>query len=83
MVINLSISEARKKLSAMLKEIQKDPSKIYHISINEIVIGELRYPVKKHSRDKKLSYCDIVSYLVATKILKVSPALPLMMILDV
>lgn len=30
---------------------------------------------KKHSRDKKLSYCDIVSYLVATKILNNIPCL--------
>lgn len=52
MVINLPISKARKKLSTILKEIQKDPSRIYHISINEIVVGELRYPSRDAPKEE-------------------------------
>ncbi len=52
MVINLPISKARSKLSTILREIQKDPSKIYHITINEIVIGELRYPNREVPKEE-------------------------------
>lgn len=45
----LPISEARKRLSTLLKELQKDPTKVYQISINEIVLGELRAPLSKTS----------------------------------
>lgn len=52
MVINVPVSEARKNLSAILKELQKDPSKIYQISINEIIVGELRYPGSAPAKDE-------------------------------
>ena len=52
MVINLPISEARKKLSVLLKELQKNPSRVYRISINEIVVGELRAPDREIAKDE-------------------------------
>ena len=39
---NLSISTARKDLPKMVKEIQRDPSIIYRISVRNETIAELR-----------------------------------------
>ena len=52
MPINLPISEARKKLSKLLKELQKDPSKVYYISINEIIVGELKSPGREEPKEE-------------------------------
>lgn len=38
----LSISEARKRLSFLLKTLQEEPENVYEITVNEMVVGEIR-----------------------------------------
>lgn len=38
----LSISEARKRLSSLLKNLQEEPENVYEITVNEMVVGEIR-----------------------------------------
>lgn len=38
----ISVSEARTRLSRMLKELQQDPELVFEITVNDLVVGELR-----------------------------------------
>lgn len=38
----LSVSEARKRLSGLLKNLQEEPENVYEITVNEMVVGEIR-----------------------------------------
>lgn len=38
----IAVSDARKKLSELLKRVSNDPEKVYEITVNDIVFGELR-----------------------------------------
>ena len=40
----ISVSEARTRLSRMLKELQEDPELVFEITVNNLVVGELRVP---------------------------------------
>ncbi len=46
----IPISEARKRLSELLKTLQKDPEAIYEITVNDIVFGELSAPKDRRLR---------------------------------
>ncbi|MGH7411125.1 MAG: hypothetical protein ACREJ6_08745 [Candidatus Methylomirabilis sp.] len=49
MNIKIPISEARKRLSGLLKALQQDPDTVYEITVNDFVFGELSAP-KEHKR---------------------------------
>lgn len=38
------VSEARTRLSRMLKELQENPELVFEITVNDMVVGELRTP---------------------------------------
>ncbi len=40
----IQVSEARAKLSNLLKQIHENPDIIYEITVNSMVLGELRAP---------------------------------------
>lgn len=40
----ISVSKARTQLSRMLKELQEDPELVFEITVNDLVVGELRAP---------------------------------------
>lgn len=40
----ISVSEARTRLSRMLKELQEAPELVFEITVNDLVVGELRAP---------------------------------------
>ncbi|MFB6357142.1 MAG: hypothetical protein ABEJ65_11585 [bacterium] len=44
MAKEISISEARKKLNKLLKDVKQDPDTVYKLTINDVVMGELRSP---------------------------------------
>lgn len=46
----IAVSEARKRLSELLKRVSDDPDKVYEITVNEIVFGELRASSSKALR---------------------------------
>lgn len=46
----IAVSEARKKLSDLLKRVSDDPDKVYEITVNKIVLGELRASSSKGLR---------------------------------
>lgn len=46
----IAVSEARKKLSELLKRVSDDPDKVYEITVNDIVLGELRASSSKTLR---------------------------------
>ena len=45
MVRDISLTDARKNLSALLREIETDPSAGYRILVRKRVVAELRSPV--------------------------------------
>ena len=44
MGVKIPISEARKRLSGLLKVLQEKPHTVYEITVNDIVFGELSAP---------------------------------------
>lgn len=46
----LNISEARKRFSSLLKNVQREPDVVYEITVNDIVVGELRAPERSGYR---------------------------------
>jgi len=44
MGVRIPVSEARKQLSQLLKNIQENPDMTYEIAVNDIVLGELVPP---------------------------------------
>lgn len=44
----ISISEARKKLNELLKDVKENPGNVYELTINEVVMGELSSPAEKN-----------------------------------
>jgi hypothetical protein len=50
MGVKIPISEARKRLSGLLKALQKNPHGVYEITINDIVVGELVAPEDRRRR---------------------------------
>jgi hypothetical protein len=40
----IPISEARSRLSRLLKELQRRPDLVYEITVRDLVVGELRAP---------------------------------------
>ncbi len=46
----IAVSEARKKLSDLLKKISDNPDRVYEITVNNIVLGELRASSSKALR---------------------------------
>ncbi len=48
--MKIPISEARKRLSALLKALQENPETIYEITVNDIVFGELSAPKSRKWR---------------------------------
>lgn len=50
MTVKIPISEARKRLSGLLKSLQENPQAVYEITVNDIVFGELTAPKAKGQR---------------------------------
>ncbi len=46
----IPVSDARKRLSELLKALQKDPDAVYEITVNDIVFGELSAPKDRRLR---------------------------------
>jgi len=44
MGVKIPISEARRRLSGLLKSFQEHPEKVYEITVNDTVFGELSAP---------------------------------------
>jgi len=44
MVHQISISQARAQLSQLLKQLQEAPDTVFQITVNGLVLGELRSP---------------------------------------
>ena len=40
----ISVSQARARLSQLLKKLQEDPELVFEITVNDMVLGELRSP---------------------------------------
>ncbi len=40
----ISVSEARARLSRLLKQLQGNPDTVFEITVNDLVLGELRAP---------------------------------------
>ncbi len=47
MPVKIPVSDARKKLSELLKDISLHPENVYAITVNDIVFGELHAPSSK------------------------------------
>ena len=50
MSVKIPISEARKRLSGLLKALQENPQAVYEITVNDIVFGELAAPKERRRR---------------------------------
>jgi hypothetical protein len=50
MAAKIPISEARKRLSGLLKTLQDSPQTVYEITVNDIVFGELTAPKARAQR---------------------------------
>jgi hypothetical protein len=50
MTAKIPISEARKRLSGLLKALQENPQTVYEITVNDIVFGELTAPKARAQR---------------------------------
>lgn len=46
----IAVSDARKRLSDLLKRVSDDPDRVYEITVNDIVLGELRSPSSRAFR---------------------------------
>lgn len=44
MTIVIPISKARKELHNILKKLQENPENVYQISVNSVILGELKAP---------------------------------------
>lgn len=44
MPVKIPVSDARKKLSEILKDVSLHPEHVYEITVNDIVFGELHAP---------------------------------------
>lgn len=40
----LSVTEARRRFSELLKHVQSEPDAVYEITVNDVVVGEIRGP---------------------------------------
>jgi hypothetical protein len=47
MGVKIPVSEARKRLSGLLKALQENPQAVYEITVNDIVFGELTAPKER------------------------------------
>lgn len=47
MSVRMPVSEARKQLSQLLKNVQEHPDMTYEITVNDIVLGELATPKER------------------------------------
>lgn len=52
MPVKIPVSDARKKLSELLKDVSLHPENVYAITVNDIVFGELHAPSSKGLRVK-------------------------------
>lgn len=50
MGVRIPVSEARQKLSQLLKDVQENPDTTYEITVNDIVLGELVTPTGRRRR---------------------------------
>lgn len=50
MGVRIPVSEARKQLSHLLKNVQENPDMTYEITVNDIVLGELVTPKERRRR---------------------------------
>jgi hypothetical protein len=50
MAVKIPVSDARRKLSELLKDVSNNPEHVYEITVNDIVFGELRTPSLKSLR---------------------------------
>jgi hypothetical protein len=50
MGVTIPVSEARKRLSWLLKAPQENPQAVYEITVNDIVLGELTAPKERRHR---------------------------------
>lgn len=50
MPVKIPVSDARKKLSELLKDVSSNPGHVYEITVNDIVFGELHAPSSKGLR---------------------------------
>ncbi|MCZ7626093.1 MAG: hypothetical protein C3F12_12470 [Candidatus Methylomirabilota bacterium] len=50
MGVRIPVSEARKQLSQLLKQVQENPDLTYEITVNDIVLGELVTPKGQRRR---------------------------------
>jgi len=50
MGVKIPVSEARKRLSGLLKALQENPQAVYEITVNDIVLGELTAPKERRHR---------------------------------
>lgn len=48
----IPVSEARTRLSRLLKQLQEDPDIVFEITVNDLVLGELRAPEAMQFRVK-------------------------------
>lgn len=85
----LSITEARKRLPAIIKSLKNSPDNVYHITVHDEVVAEIKSPSvvkpgeaaaklvelrkKLRVKRKRLSFCDAVSFVVITHLLDSMP----------
>ncbi len=50
MPTQIPVSETRKRLSELLKELARHPDKVFEITVNDTVLGELSAPSSKVPR---------------------------------
>lgn len=50
MGVRIPVSEARKQLSQLLKQVQEHPDMTYEITVNDVVLGELVTPKGRRRR---------------------------------
>lgn len=48
----ISVSETRARLSRLLKQLQENPDIVFEITVNDLMLGELRAPEALQSRVK-------------------------------
>lgn len=48
----IPVSEVRSQLSRLLKQLQEDPDTVFEITVNDLVMGELRAPEAAQFRIK-------------------------------
>lgn len=61
MLQEISLSDARKRLSALLREIEADPAAGYRILVRKRVVAELRSPAPAHRKNPGAAMLKLAS----------------------